>query len=81
MAVIDDDRDPSVIWLRQPLLLGEAPRHRLDLEALMRERHAGAPAERAEPPLCFRAGEIVERDRHAFLRDIGDRRSLWPAPR
>ena len=35
----------------------------------MGERHLGAPAERAEPPLRLGAGEIVKGDGHLLLRD------------
>src|SRR5262249_28281769 len=79
-AVVDDHRYPPLIRLRQPVFLGEPPGHGLDLELLMRERHAGAPAKRAEPSARLGAGKIVEHDRRDFLRRCWDRRPLWPAP-
>src|SRR5205085_1541018 len=63
-AVIDDDRHPPVIGLRQFVLFGEAPRHGLDRETLVGQRHLGAPAEWAEAALRLDTGEIVQCDGH-----------------
>src|SRR5580704_1739441 len=59
LAAIDNDRHPAAIRLRQPCLFGKAPRHGLDLEPFVRERHARAPAEWAEAPVRLDAREIV----------------------
>jgi len=67
LAAIDDDRHAAGIGLRQLVLLGEPPRHSLDFEPLMGERHAGAPAERTEPPVRLSARKVVKGDRHAIL--------------
>jgi len=64
LAAVDDDRHAAVIGRGQFGGLGKPPRHGLDREPLMRERHPRAPAERAEPAIGFGAGEVVHRDRH-----------------
>src|SRR5439155_20781146 len=68
LAAIGNHRHPDGIGLRQLLLLSEPPRHGLDTEALVGERHLGAPTERAEPPLRVSAGEIIKGDGHHLLR-------------
>src|SRR5438034_3365324 len=42
--------------------------HSRDFEILMGERHLGAPAKRAEPPLRVGAGEIIKGHGHYLLR-------------
>src|SRR5260370_1799276 len=64
---INDDRYPARVRLRQFVLFGEAPRHGLDRQPLMGERHLAAPAERAETAIRLGAGQVVYRDRHARL--------------
>jgi hypothetical protein len=66
-AAIDDHRHPPGVGLRQPVFLGKAPRHGLDREPLMRQRHAGAPAERAEAPVRLGSGKVVHVDGHAWI--------------
>src|SRR5262249_10280787 len=58
-AAIDDYRQATVSGRRQLALFGKAPWYRLDLESLVSQRHPGAPAEWAEPPVWIGPGEIV----------------------
>src|ERR1700730_6875733 len=81
LAAIDDDGHSATVRLRQLVLLSEPPRHGLDLEPLMGERHPGSPAERAEATLRLGAGEIVKGDGHLLHRRCwGSKRLLWPPP-
>ena len=49
-------------------LIGEAPWHGAHLQALVRQRHARAPAIRTESPFRFRTGQIIEDAILGFLR-------------
>src|ERR1700752_1187355 len=67
-------RSPSTITGTRPAFgcgslsfFGKAPRQGLDVEPLMRKRHARAPTERAETAVRLGAGQVVHRDRHAWL--------------
>jgi len=64
---VDDHRYPAGVGRWQLVFLGKAPRHGLDREPLMCERHPRTPAKRAKAPVLLGAGEVVEGDGHASV--------------
>jgi len=63
-ALIDDDGDPFAARECELLFLGVPPRHRLDRQPLVRQRHARAPAIGAEPEGGIGAGQIEQGNGH-----------------
>ena len=60
LVAVDQDRNPPLAGKGNDILLGKAPRDRLDLEFLMGERHLDAPAIGAEPSFIVGRRQIVE---------------------
>lgn len=84
LVAVDQDRNPPLAGKGNDILLGKAPRDRLDLEFLMGERHLDAPAIWAEPSFIVGRCQIVERramfvaSPYARATVIGTVCAVWP---